>query len=305
MPRSSVHPHSTAVLLLTLALGACADRAESAPAFAGKARATETRDMPAREPETRKNELADAEKAVAERKVIRSARLEIRADDPAAAAQDAMRIVERAGGFVASSHHSGVGEAVERVDMRLRVPAARFEPTLGELRDGGELLVESLTGEDVTESYTDLSARLRSQSALEERLLAILAQATTVDDVLKVETQLVAVRTEVERLTGALRVMDDRVGLATIELVLAAPVRHERRDAESVTSRLDRALDDAGELCVGAFAGMIRFVGATLPIGIVVLPIGLAVRRGWRRRRAAQAALARAQRRADEPVAPR
>jgi hypothetical protein len=293
----SARPHVTATLLVALAASACADRKGAAPAMTAGAAHNEARDMPVRaDTEASKPSQAneDSDEGEEARKVIRTARLEVRTSDPASAAHEATRIIERAGGFVASSNASGVGDAVERVDMRLRVPSDRFEPTLSELRERGDILVESLTGEDVTEQHTDLSARLRSQTALEERLLSILAQAHTVHDVLEVETQLVAVRTEIERLTGALRVMDDRVGLATIELVLAAPIRHQPRDAESVASRLERALDDAGELFVGAFAGMIRVVGATLPIGIVALPLGFALRRGWRRRKADRAAGRRA-----------
>lgn len=230
-----------------------------------------------------KNQLSAPD--VAERKVIRTARMELRVDDPAAAAAIATALTAQAGGFVASSNATGVGDDIERVDMKLRVPAERFEAVLGDLRDDGEVLVEALQGQDVTDEFIDLDARLRSQKALEERLLGILAQTTLVKDLLDVEAKLVDVRIEIERVEGQLRAMNDRVSFATIDLVVLAPTRQNAREAESTLSRFDRALDDAGDASIAVLTGMIRFFGAILPLAIIGLPIGLGAQAAIRRRR--------------------
>lgn len=278
-------------LLLALGTFACnggakaeesADLAPGAPppavqAEAEPALATSVSDAPA------------AKEAEATRMVIRTARVELRSDTPGDVVVRAIRIAEEAGGFVAGSQAHGVGEQIEQATATLRIPATQLQAVLDTLRSEGELLHESLGGEDVTDQYVDLSARLRSERTLETRLLDILGKVQTVEEALQVETQLDRVRTEIERLDAQRRTMEDRVALATVDLVVSSPVRHNALPTETVTSKVDRALDDAGEAFVAVVTGLIRVLGGLLPLALLFGPIGFAVHRGVRRRKAARA----------------
>jgi hypothetical protein len=221
-----------------------------------------------------------------DRMVIRSARLEVRAEAPAEVIARAIALAEGGGGFVATSDSRGVGDDVDLAHAILRVPSDRFEGLLRALREEGELLSETLGGDDVTDQYVDLAARLRSQRVLEERLLDILGRVESVDDALTVETQLTRVRTEVERLDGQKRSLENRVSFATVDLTVSSPVRHNAQEAETVLSRLDRALDDAGRAFVSVLGGLIRILGVLLPLGLLFIPLGYAVRGALRRRSA-------------------
>lgn len=279
-------------LLATLLVLAACDKAE--PMATADQRAVGTPVEAVAEETPAADEATDAPAVPNERMVIRKAHLLLRADSPDAVAATAAQLAEQAGGFVANSDTQGVGETIHRVDASLRVPAERFESVMRQLRDQGELLQETMSGEDVTAAHADLDARLRSQRTLEERLLTILGSVQTVEDALSVETQLVAVRTEIERLEARMRTMEDQVAMATISLAVEAPHRASALPAETVSSRLGRAVDDAGELFVGALAGLIRVVGALLPLGLVFGPLGWAGHRAWRRRRRQQALVAAA-----------
>lgn len=226
-----------------------------------------------------------AEEAEATRMVIRTARVELRSDTPADVVARAIHLAEQAGGFTSGSQTHGVGAEVEQATATLRIPATSLSSVLDALRLEGELLHESLGGQDVTDQYVDLSARLRSQQTLETRLLDILGKVQSVEEALKVETELTRVRTEIERLDGQRRTMEDRVALATVDLVVSSPVRHNALPAEAVTSKLDRALDDAGAIFVSVVTGLIRVLGGVLPLLLLFGPIGFAVSRRVRRRR--------------------
>jgi hypothetical protein len=287
-PLRRVPALSLALALGTVAVTGCADRKAEAPAAApapGPATvATEMADAP-----TRADDVPESKETESARMVIRTARIELRAETPAEVVARAIRVAEEAGGFVSGSQASGTGEDIEQTTATLRIPATAFERVLDTLRHEGDLLHESLGGEDVTDQYVDLSARLRSQQTLETRLLEILGKVQTVSETLEVEGQLTRVRTEIERLDAQRRTMEDRVALATVELVVSSPVRHGARGAESVTSKIDRALDDAGSIFIGVVTGLIRIFGALLPLALVFGPIAYALNRGLRRRRTARA----------------
>ena len=229
-----------------------------------------------------------AEAAVEDRMVVRTARLELRSEDPSAAAAELTRLADAMGGYVASSDASGVGDDLARVDATLRIPADRFEEALAAVRGEGEVLREGVEGKDVTEEYSDIEAQLRSQKALEERMLAILAKTEKVDDALTVEKELVRVRSTIETLEGRRKLLAHQVSMATIEVAVLNPTQANAPASETALSRLDRSVDDAGDVFIGVVGGLIRLLGGLLPIFLIGGPIAFAAHRGFKRRRARQ-----------------
>ena len=126
------------VLLLGLGLGGCAV-AREAPAAAEQAVAKGGGDAPAPLAPT---PPGDASKAASmpktSRKVIRNAELAIEVASPAAAESDVSRLVEGMGGYLASSERQATADEGERsqarVTLSLRVPAARLDEALREIK---------------------------------------------------------------------------------------------------------------------------------------------------------------------------
>ncbi|HEV8550313.1 MAG TPA: DUF4349 domain-containing protein, partial [Polyangiaceae bacterium] len=157
------------------------------------------------------------------RMVMSEVALSLRAASPAKAAEAATAVAARAGGYVSSCDSTTADDVVVRVEMVLRVPAEKLEPTLAELRRQGHVLDESVSGKDVTEEYSDARAEISAKRKLEERLLAIVASAKSVKEMLEVEGELTRVRAEIEKLEGRTRYLENRAAFATIRLSLASP----------------------------------------------------------------------------------
>src|SRR5262249_21206867 len=108
------------------------------------------------------------------------------------------------------------------VNVVVRVPAQKFETAMEEIRGvGGRILHEKRSGQDVTEEYIDLEARIRTKRALEPQFLEIMKQAHKVSDALEVQNQLAEVRTEIERLEGRRRFLENQSALSTINIALS------------------------------------------------------------------------------------
>ena len=113
---------------------------------------------------------------------------------------------------------------LQPTSLTLRVPAEAFDQAMAALRAlAQEVLAEQTVARDVTEEYTDLDARLRNLKAAETQLLTLVEQASTVDDLLKIEKRLAEVRGEIEQLQGRFNVLENRIALATIHVLLHAP----------------------------------------------------------------------------------
>src|SRR5690606_19278103 len=101
------------------------------------------------------------------------------------------------GGYIESSNFSGGSDPERRsATLTVRVPVENYEGFLASVRGMSGLTVESegSNSTEVTEQYTDLSSRLRNLERTEQQYLDLLAQATTINDILPVQDRLTGVR---------------------------------------------------------------------------------------------------------------
>ncbi len=199
-----------------------------------------------------------------ERKIIQKASLSIEVEDFQASSDALIRIVERSGGFVSDSYSYVTDTGHKRGEITLRVPSDRFLSVIAEIEQSGTVKSKHVSGEDVTEEYIDLTARLNNSKRQEKRLLEILDMAENVKEVLEVEHELERVRNDIERLTGSINYLENRVEFATISVSLYEP--------EPITHSwgIRDAFRDAFEAFVSVIRGLIIFVGYALPLLILV-----------------------------------
>jgi hypothetical protein len=155
------------------------------------------------------------------RRIIRTAELSVETDAPAVAAAKMALLAEEKGGFVVSSETARTIEedGAETVSTTIvfRVPVGAFDDALAVVRAlGSRVSSEKVTGQDVTEEYVDLEARVRAQRAVEEQYLSVLKEAKSIPDILAVEQKLGEVRTEIERAEGRRRLLENETSLSTI-----------------------------------------------------------------------------------------
>jgi len=199
-----------------------------------------------------------------ERKIIQTASLRIEVKDFQSSSDAVIDIVERSNGFISDSHSYVTDTGRKRGSITIRIPADRFIAVIDEIACVGDVKSKDTSGEDVTEEYIDLTARLNNSERQEQRLLEILDMANNTKAVLEVEREIWRVRTEIERLTGRIKYLENRVELATISVSLYEP--------EQITHSW--GIRDAIRSAFGGFVSVIRgliiLVGYALPILILV-----------------------------------
>lgn len=162
--------------------------------------------------------MATAEAAL-DRKVIKTADLNLEVKDIAEAQKQVQNLTEAAGGFIADLN---VQNYETRTDATIvaRVPSAKFREVYDKVKELGEVKRDHVGGQDVTEEYMDLETRIANKQVEEQRLRELFAKAGKISDLLEVERELSRVRGEIESLQGRLRYLKDQVGFSTITIEL-------------------------------------------------------------------------------------
>jgi hypothetical protein len=181
---------------------------------------------------------AAREGSPAERRLVQRAHVRLVADDPAGVVAPARALAEGMGGYLESST-AGEGRAV----VVVRLPAASVAAYLDAAAEWGQVRERRLSVDDVTDAAIDLEARLRTLTAVRDRLRGHLDAASTTQDVIAVERELARVQAELESLQARADRLRHDVDLARVT------VEVERR----------RVLGPLGALLhgLGRFIGML------------------------------------------------
>jgi len=220
----------------------------------------------------------------ADRKIIRNANLTMEVDSTSDMQHKVTSIAESHGGFVVTSEakqRESADPAKRTLDIKLvvRVPSDRFGSALDSIRGlANTLKEENVTGNDVTEEFIDLEARIRTQKALELQFLDIMKQARKVEDALEVQRQIAEVRTDIEKLEGRKRFLENRSSLSTITVNLETP-RQIVVNTSSFGRSLRESVSDGVDFGSALILFLVRFVIVMIPVTIfLLLPLGVLFR---------------------------
>lgn len=218
-----------------------------------------------------------------ERKIIRNANLTVEVASPTESQRKILSIAESHQGFVVTS------ESTQRttedktkpevtLNLVIRVPAAQFNQVMEAIRAvGTRVTQEKTTGQDVTEEFIDLEARIKNQKALEAQFIEIMKRAGKVEDALSVQRELAEVRTEIEKLEGRRRFLENQASLSTINVTLQPPT--QIINATGFWYSVRSAFTDGVDVAAAIVLFLIRAIVALLPVLVlIVLPIALITR---------------------------
>src|SRR5947208_6478147 len=211
-----------------LLLAACAQSA-NAPSAGGKADYAGSAPAPAADAasgysgvaSTTSNQGIPTVVVSADRNLILTAKIDMRSKDPWATSDRAQAIAGGLGGDVLNLSQSGTADT-RSASLTIRVPSSRFGDALQQLKSlEGEIQTSGVTAQDVTDQFVDLQARLTAKEAEEQRYIAILNRANTIDEILKVDASLGNVRTQIEQLTAQINSIKNRTEFSTISMSIS------------------------------------------------------------------------------------
>lgn len=224
--------------------------------------------------------------------MIRTATLQlIVADVPTVMKQVAAAAAAR-GGHIANSREWRNDRYVHG-SVVARVPAAQLEAFLADVRGKARRVdSEEIGGEDVSQEYVDLGARLRNLEATEEelrQLLSVVRQRTQkAADILSVHSELSRIRGEIEQVKGRRQYLDQMTSFSTVTITLTPdaatlPVSDAGWQPLGVARNAVTALVSTAQLIASLLIWLAIYV---LPLATLAGLVMIAARRIVRRSRA-------------------
>lgn len=186
-----------------------------------------------------------------------------------------------------------------------RIPKDRLDDFLNAVSEVGNVTNRSESVEDVTLAYVDMESRRNTLKTEQERLLALLETAGSLEDIIILEDRLSDVRYQLESMESQLRTYDNKVDFATVYLNISevkelTPVE-KLSTGERISNGFMNNLKKVGNGLVEFFIWFVCCLPYFAVIGIVIgLFVGFIKFLIWRGRRKSAAraqaqAMARAQ----------
>lgn len=234
------------------------------------------------------------------KKIIYTVNMTIEADDAKKAINDISTTAAQMGGYVSDSSFDKYEESVTG-SITVRIPPEKLKEFTEHVGTVGDVKSSSMGSVDVTAEYTDISSRLTNAEAQETQLLAIMAKAVKIEDILSVRSELNIVQQEIEELKGQIRLMDNQVGYSTVTIYVtqtpSAPLSPEadknsgllaRWSFDYIWSSVQKGFANSVSFTVNAlgviFIALSYLLIPAVFIGIVVVVIVLLVKRSHKKK---------------------
>ena len=222
-----------------------------------------------------------------QQKLVRKVWITAETEDLDALLQQVDQKIGALGGYAEKREvYNGSASASRRyrhANLTVRIPAQQLSAFVGEVTDISNVTSSTESADDITLSYVATQSRITALETEQTRLLELLAKAENMDDLLRIETRLTDVRTELENVTSHLRLYDNQVNYATIYLELSEVKEYTVvTEPETVWQRISegfaQSLKNLGSFFTELFVLLVVGLPYLVIIAVLVIVLVLFVR---------------------------
>lgn len=135
------------------------------------------------------------------------------------------QLLEKHKGYITYSEENLSEKTKKSANFTVKVPSKGVDLFLEELPTIGTIISKYSNTTDLTESYNDNNARLKSLLKQEERLLELYEKAETIADIITIEEKLTYVRSDIEYIQASIKNMDLLVEYSTVDVNISSEIQ--------------------------------------------------------------------------------
>ncbi|EIW00850.1 DUF4349 domain-containing protein [Thermoanaerobacter siderophilus] len=205
------------------------------------------------------------------RKITKNATISLEVEDVNVCYDKVFKLVKEAEGFIESSDETVFTDNTKRINLVLKVREDKFESVISQIKEFGKVTALRIDSKDVTEQYYDLKARLKNLEIEEQKLQDIMNKASTVKEMLEVESEINRIRSDIESMKEQLKVWENLTRLGTINLLIREVSKVEKPTTLVSFKGIGR---DIKQAFINNVNFLIFFIKKLIIILVIVLPYG-------------------------------
>lgn len=279
-----------AVLAVLLTTGACASSGEGdssggIPSVSGAERyadaapnaaATEGSDASGADSDQAGGSAEEAADTDAGQAVIHNGTVSLRSSDVEQARFDAQKVIDSHKGRIADEQTRTNRDGEMRTTrLELRVPSAAFDEVMTDLGQVAELAESTRSSEDVTANMIDNNVRIRAQEKSLRRIEALLARASTVQEIVSIESELTTRQGDLDSLKRRQAYLRDQTSESTITLFIEHDSAEKPAEEDDGHNAFVAGLIASWNALKGIGGGIAVTAGAVLPFAVVIGLLGV------------------------------
>ena len=217
---------------------------------------------------------------VENQKIIRNGNMSISVKNALETRNAVNAILEKHKAYVGNEHLNN-SDYQTIYTIQIRIPAENLDGLVNDLEAlDGTVTFKAIEARDVTEEFIDLETRLANKKAYVEQYRALLKNAKSIEDILKVQEQIRVLEEEIESATGRLKYLTNQVDLSTLDLTITETKDYVYRSEKRINffERLKQSLSGGWY----AFVNFVIYLVVLWPFWIL-LAAGLWGYRKWYR----------------------
>lgn len=186
--------------------------------------------------------------ALADRKLIKTVNLNVETEQFDVLVPAIEQRVTALGGYIEdmSSYNRGGNYSADYIgtkylryaNMTIRIPKDNLDTFLTVVAEQSNIISRSESVMDVTLQYVDLESHKKALIAEQDRLLELIEQAETVEDIITIEGRLSEVRYQLESMESQLRTFDNKINYSTVYLSIDEVERYTPTETTTVWQRI-------------------------------------------------------------------
>jgi hypothetical protein len=203
------------------------------------------------------------------RKLVKKGALRFETVDAAKSRQKIAKLVTEFDGFLGTDNVNQYDDKIE-YEMEARIPSKDFDAFINKLTSQIDNIdYQNIAIEDVTGKYYDIEARLKSKKVMEERYLALLKKAETVEDMLTIENELEKVRSDIESIESRFKQLQKQVSFSELRITFYQTIEQ----TAGLGRKAGKAFTRGWNMLLEVFVGILNIWPFLIIIGVVLYVI--------------------------------
>ena len=207
-----------------------------------------------------------------DRKLIRNVNLSLQTKEFDSVLENMSQKVKDLGGYVQDSSVWGSSSdysSSRSASYTLRIPSDKLDEFIDVVETLGNVTYKNESVDDVTLQYVDVESHKKALETEQERLLALLEQAESVEDIITIENRLSDVRYELENYESQIRLLDNQIDYSTVYVDISEVSRVTDTGKQGFFEEVASRFNDSIYVVLMGLRGFAVDVLGSLPILVV------------------------------------